>query len=406
MHPPSPTDSLRRELADLDPRHVAALEDPYTLLNGLREGCPVGHSDRYGGFWNLFRFNDVCAAAGDPETFSSRDVTIPSQPLPAPPNPIQIDPPEHMDFRRPLLKQFAPDKVAELEPTMRRKAVEMLETVIARGSADLADEVFIPFPAFAALQILNLPSSDFPKFARWAKLAFTVPEEGSPDLNWGLEVAAYFAPLYEACKGSDADDVPSIARRTLVQGREIDIMEFIMLLTTLVTAGLDTTANSLSQIILLLDERPQLQDQLKEAARDPKALQQAIEELLRYLTPLPMLSRVTTRDVEIDAPDGLVKIPAGQKVALHWLAANHDPREFDNPNEPLLDRTPNRHVAFGRGPHRCIGMHLARLELRVILEEFLTRVPDFRVRRTEVIRAPGITRQVLHLPTDFGPLEP
>src|SRR5271156_3906705 len=113
MNTPTDPDVFRQQLTDLDPRDIAALHDPYTVLNGIRETCPVGHSDRYGGFWNLLRFNDVCAAAGDPETFSSRDVTIPSQPLPAPPNPIQIDPPEHMDFRRPLLKKFAPDKVGE-----------------------------------------------------------------------------------------------------------------------------------------------------------------------------------------------------------------------------------------------------------------------------------------------------
>ncbi|QLL06365.1 cytochrome P450 [Mycobacterium vicinigordonae] len=386
----------KASIDNLDPRMLAGLSDPYSLLNELRETCPVGRSEMYGGFWNLFRYQDVCAAAVDATTFSSRDVTIPSEPLIAKPAPIMIDPPRHMEYRHPLLRKFAPQVVAELEPSIRRKVRQMMDAFLGRGHADLCDELFVPFPAFAALRLLNLPESDFPSFSRWAQLAFTIPEPGSADANWELEVAAYFAPLYDQKAGSEADDIPSIARRIKIDGREIELMEFVMLLVTLVTAGLDTTSNASANIALLLDEQPELRRQLIE---HPDLIPNAVEELLRYLSPLPMLARTATRDVEVSG----VRIPEGQKVALHWLAANHDPSEFDEPEKVDFGRPSSRHVAFGIGPHRCIGMHLARIEVRVMLEELITRIPDYAVVRDQVVRTPGVTRQVQHLPITFTP---
>jgi cytochrome P450 len=381
---------------NLDPRAVAGMDNPYPVVNALREACPVAHSSNFGGFWNLFRYRDVCAVAVDASTFSSRDVTIPSEPLLAKPAPIMIDPPTHMDYRHPLLTKFAPQAVASLEPAIRAKVREMMDAFIECGKADLSDELFVPFPAFAALQLLDLPHSDFPSFSRWAKLAFTIPEEGSEDAKWEYEVAAYFAPLYDQRAGSDADDIPSIARRMRIDGREIDLMEFVMLLTTLVVAGLDTTTNASANIALLLDERPDLRQQLLD---HPELIPKAVEEMLRYLTPLPMLARVATRDAEI----GGQTIGEGEKVGLYWMSANHDPEEFPDPEKVIFDRSPNRHVAFGMGPHRCIGMHLARIEVRVVLEELLARMPDYRVVRDGVARGPGVTRQVYHLPVTFTP---
>jgi cytochrome P450 len=321
-------------------------------------------------------------------------VTIPSEPLVARPAPIMIDPPTHMDYRHPLLKWFSPQQVAPLEPEIRAKVSEMIDRFIERGTADLSTELFVPFPAFAALRLLGLPESDFDSFSRWAKLAFTIPDPDSEDSKWEMEVAAYFAPLYEQKAGSDGDDIPSIARRILLDGREINMMEYVMLLTTLVVAGLDTTTNASAQIALLLDEQPELRQRLIE---HPELINSAVEEFLRYLTPLPMLARTATREVTI----GDTTIAEGEKVALHWLAANHDPAQFADPETLVLDRAPNRHVAFGRGPHRCIGMHLARIEVRVVLEELLSRVPDYQVVREGVIRGPGVTRQVYTLPVTF-----
>lgn len=387
-------------VADLDPRQVAAMDQPYDLLNELRERCPVSHSDTYGGFWNLFRYGDVCAAAVDPATFSSRDVTIPSEPLAQQIGPIMVDPPVHRDYRHPLLSRFSPSAVAGLEAAIRTKVGELIDGFIEDGHADLVNNLFLPFPAFAALKLLNLPEADFDLFSRWATLAFTIPEEGTADSNWGEEAAAYYGRLYDEAAGSDSDDLLSIARRIQIGGCEIQRMEYVGLLLTLVNAGLDTTTNAAANMALLLDDRPDLRRRLID---DPELIPRAVEEFLRYLSPLPMLSRVTNRDVTVGTGADAVTIPRGEKVALHWLAANHDPAEFDDPEQVVLERKPNRHVAFGLGPHRCIGIHLARIELRVVLEELLTRLPDYAVLRGEFVRGPGVTRQVSSLPVTFSP---
>lgn len=276
-----------------------------------------------------------------------------------PPPPIMSDPPVHMQFRKPFLKRLSPGVVAELEPEIRAKAREMVDGFIARGTADLVTEMSIPFPSFAALRILGLPDEDLPKFSRWARLVFAIPGENDEDAAWQMELLGYFAPLFEARIGATDDSIPSIARRLKIDGRDIEMIEFVMLLTTFITAGLDTTTNALSNIVVVLDQRPDLRAQLIE---NPELIPTTVEELLRYMTPLPMLARTATRTAEIGSGEHTATMTEGEKVGLHWLAANHDPSEFDNPEDVVLDRAPNRHVAFGIGAHLCIGMHLARVE--------------------------------------------
>lgn len=387
-------------LRHLDHRAVAAMADPYPLINELRQTCPVGHTETYGGFWNVFRYADVCAVALDAATFSNRDVTIPSENFPMPPPPIMSDPPVHMQFRKPFLKRFSPGVVAELEPAIQAKAREMVDQFIERGSADLVTEMAIPFPAFAALRILGLPDSDLPKFSRWARLVFAIPGEDDEDAAWQLELLGYFAPLFEERSGATDDSIPSIARRLQIDGREIEMLEFVMLLTTFITAGLDTTTNALSNIVVLLDQRPDLRAQLIE---NPELIPSAVEELLRYITPLPMLARTATRTCEIGSGEHTATMAENEKVGLHWLAANHDPAEFGDPEDVRFDRSPNRHLAFGIGAHLCIGMHLARVELKAALTELLTRIPDYRVDHSGVARSPALTRQIHRLPIEFTP---
>jgi cytochrome P450 len=172
--------------------------------------------------------------------------------------------------------------------------------------------------------------------------------------------------------------------------------QFLAMMAELLTAGLDTTANSTALILNLLSERRDLRQALIE---EPTLIPSAIEEFLRYLTPLPILSRTTTRTIEIDT----VEIQEGDKVQLNWLSANHDPAEFPDPEEIQLDRSPNRHFAFGTGPHRCLGSHLARIELKVVLEEVLQRLPDYEINGAGVVRYAGITRGIAALPATFSP---
>jgi|SRR5581483_5603884 len=387
-------------IRDLDPRAIAAMPDPLPLINGLRERCLVAHSESFGGFWNVFSYADVCAVALNASTFSSRDVTIPSQNFPQPAPPIMSDPPVHIQFRKPFLKRFSPGVVAGLEADIQAKARSLVDGFIERGSVDLASEMSIPFPAYAALRILGLPDEDLPRFSRWARLVFAVPGEGDEDVNWPLELFAYFAPFYEERAGARDDSIPTIARQLLIDGAEITQLDFVMCLMTFVTAGLDTTTNALSNMVVLLDQRPDLRRRLLD---QPELLPAAIEEFLRYLSPLPSLARTATRDATIGHGEGAVEIKQGEKIALHWMAANHDPTEFSDPHEIQLQRTPNRHVAFGIGSHLCIGMHLARVELHAALSEILSRIPDYRVLHDGIHRGPALTRQIHRLPLEFTP---
>jgi cytochrome P450 len=398
-------ETVTRDLADvvrdLDPREIAAMPDPIPLLNELRETCPIAHSETLdGGFWNVFRYADVCSVVLNAGTFSNRDNTIPSLNFPVLPPPIMVDAPVHMQFRKPFIKRFSPGVVAQLEPDIRAKAREFVDGFIERGSVDLADEMSVPFPAYAALRILGLPESDLPKFSRWARLVFAIPGEGDPDANWQLELAGYFAPLYEERTGATDDSIPTIARNLLIDGREITVMEFVMTLVTFVTAGLDTTTNALSNIVVLLDQRPDLRQRLIDS---PELLPSAIEEFLRYLTPLPSLARTAVTDATLGSGADACPIHADEKVAVHWMSANHDPAEFPDPDLIDLERTPNRHLSFGIGSHLCIGMHLARVELAAALTEILTRMPDYRVLHDGVARSPALTRQIHRLPLEFTP---
>jgi cytochrome P450 len=385
---------------DLDPREIAAMAEPYPLINDLRDKCPIVHSGLYDGFWSVLRYDDVCAIATDANTFSNRDVTIPSENFGVSPPPAMSDPPIHMQYRKPFLKRFSPRVIAELEPLIKEKAREFVDNFIERGSVDMATEFSIPFPAFAALNLLGLPDEDLPKFSRWARLIFAIPGEHDQDANWQVELFSYFAPLYDARTEATDDSIPSIARRLQIDGREIQQIEYVLLLTVFVTAGLDTTTNALSNILVLLDQRPDLRAQLID---NPEILPDAVEEFLRYITPLPMLARTANHDTTIGSDDRATVVTEGEKVGLSWLGANHDPAAFVCPEEIHLDRSPNRHLAFGVGPHLCIGMHLARVELRVALAEILARIPDYRVVPDGIVRGPALTRQIHHLMIEFPP---
>lgn len=391
--PPATTTGPPSEV-DFDHVALSGMADPFPVLADLRSRCPVAHSTNHDGFWALFRYADVARAAQDPATFSSRDVTIPTEVLPAPPPPLMVDPPVHRDFRAPLLERFSAGAVRKVEPLVRRAATRLIDDFIERGSADLAAELCIPYPAHGAMHLLSLPEADVPRFQAWAVRIF----QNQGDLSIPMELAQYFGPMYGELAGQDGDEIPSLARRLVIDGREIQLMEYVMLLTTLVVAALDTTANATSQILLVLAQQPELRSAL---IADPGLLPSAIEELLRYVTPLPALARVTTCPVEL----GGQVIGPDEKVLLNWIAANHDPDEFPDPDSIILDRSPNRHLAFGLGPHRCLGMHLARLEVRVLLEEVLSRLPDYRVDEPAVVRGAGITRMIHSLPASFTPGE-
>lgn len=378
-----------------DHLEIAAMDHPFAVLAQAREQCPVAHSAEYEGYWPVFRYEDIGAIARDPGRFSSaQGITIPHHAFPMSLPPIETDPPQHMQLRGPLLDRFSPGAVARFEPELRRSVVEMIAAFAGRGEADLAGELTALLPGVAVSLLLSIPEEQRARCHEWATAMIRNPE----DMEAVSSAFAYFYEVYQDRAANPRDDIPSLILGITVDGRPITEQEFLCFITTLTFAGLDTTANAGANMLKVLAERPELRDEL---IADRARIPQAVEELLRYITPLPALARVTTEPVELAG----VRIPAGERVQMVFLAGNHDPAEFDCPEEIRFDRSPNRHLAFSAGPHRCLGAHLARLEMRIVFEELLARVADVEragpVEWTRSNRHSGIRRLplVLHRAT-------
>lgn len=375
---------------------ISAMEFPSELVARARSQCPVAHSDQYGGFWILHRYGDIGAAARAPEIFSSaKGASLPHHGFPLAIPPIEIDPPDHAQYRSPLRDAFSPRSANSLEPEARRAVTTLIDNFIERGAADFATELTTLVPATIITKILGIPDEDSAMFIDWA--ARTLQANG--DMEAVMEELEYMAGIYDDRVANPRDpeeDLPSLLLTIQINGEPIAEEMFLGLMSELLSAGLDTTANAGALILDLLSKRTDIRQRLID---DPSLIPSAVEEFLRYLTPLPVLCRTTTKPTAVGGND----IEADSKVQLNWLAANHDPEEFPDPEEIRIDRFPNRHYSFGVGPHRCLGAHLARLELRILIEEVLRRIPDYEVDRSAVIRYPGITRGVASLPVAFTP---
>jgi cytochrome P450 len=379
-----------------DYRLVAAMEDPSEVITAARQSCPVSRSDAYGGYWALFSYDDIGAVARDPETFTSnRGLGIPDHGYPIRLPPIEIDPPRHFQFKSPLLARFAPAQVATLEPQIREAITRSIDEFIERGSADFANELSISLPATFIPLLFNLPVEDGRKFHHWSAQSLKVEN----DMESAMEMFAYFNAIYEDRVQNPQDpeeDLTSFFMSMEVDGKLLDQMEVVAMLICIVSAGVDTTANAASHMLDILEKRPHLRDRL---IREPEVIPKAIEEFLRYITPVACEARVVTKPTEING----VSIAEDDRVTVNWLAANHDPAAFPDPETIDFDRHPNRHYAFGVGPHRCLGLHLARLELKVLLEEVMRRIPDYVVDRDNIDRYAGVTRGIARLPVTFPP---
>lgn len=379
--------------SEFDHLAVAALADPFETLAEARRRCPVAHSSAHGGFWALFAYEDISSAARAPERLSSASgVTIPHHGFPLSLPPIETDPPQHIQFRAPLLQRFSPGTVAHMEPALRAAVTDLIDSFIERGVADLAVDLCARLPGIAVTHLLAIPDGDAEAVKEWTVRLIQDPM----DMDAIGDAMEYFAAMYDDRRASPKDDIPTLLLNLMIDERPISEEEYLCTMNTLVMAGLDTTANAAANILEVLDRFPDKRQELREArSRVPAAL----EELLRYVTPLPSLCRTATQDFEIRGR----RIGRGERVQLNWIAANHDPDEFPEPETLDFDRPSNRHLAFGGGPHRCLGAHLARLELRIIVEEVLERLPDYKVDRDGVKRYSGITRGILSLPVVFEP---
>ncbi|WP_051342637.1 cytochrome P450 [Pseudonocardia spinosispora] len=379
----------------LDFDHFTSLcldEDPVPRLHEMRERCPVGRSETHGGSWVLTRYEDVWNAARDSASFSSASgVSVPAHGMPALP-PIEYDPPVHTLFRGPLISRFSPSAIARHEPHARDVVNGLVDEFIETGHGDLAQQLTVPLPAIVNTPILGIPVDDRERFQQWV---VTLMSSGGQDVAAIQSCMAYFDQLHQVRTREPLDDIPSLLLGIEIDGEPISRQQFVLAMIMLMSGGLDTTTNSGAHMLYHLGRHPEQRRMLVE---HPERIPTAIEELLRHITPLPSLFRTTTRDTTLHGQT----ILEGDRVQLCWMAANHDPAEFPEPDEVRLDRKPNRHLSFGMGAHRCLGAALARMELKVLLEETLPRLGDYRIEQPPT-RYSSATRGINNLLVSFTP---
>ena len=373
--------------------------DPHPVYTDVLEQCPVTRAPgMFGGAGvSLARYEDVLWALKHPEVFSSKDIVKVGNEVPL--LPLSVDPPDHAKYRRMLDPQFSPRRMAEIEPEVRRLTNECIDNFVDRGEVEFNDEFATPLPSTYFLALMGLPQSDLPDFLLWRDDTIRPAGKTEEEIQAKREAAGKNIESYFEAKIAEKRENPdefllSTIVHGQVDGRPMTHDELIGTTHLLLLAGLDTVTATLDCMIVYLAQHP---DRRRAIVENPSLIPGAIEELLRHQTPVMMVPRVIAQDYEMDG----VQIKAGDTATLLIGAANCDFAEFDVPAEVSFDREANRHLAFGGGPHRCLGSHFARLELRVALEEFHRRIPDYEiVPGTELNFSPGI-RQTDKLPLRF-----
>ncbi|GAA4056690.1 cytochrome P450 [Actinomadura miaoliensis] len=343
----------------------------HPMLDELRERCPAFHSGAGHGFWVLTRHEDIVAAYQDAESHSSRAISVIDPDPPYQWIPIMLDPPLHTAWRRLLRPLFTPARAAAMRDAVRRRCVELVEGLAAKGSCDFVTDFTRRFPTTVFLEFMGLPTGRLEEFLEWEYAILHPPPDGAGRAEAMAEVTACFRRLIAERRAAPRDDVVSAATAFELDGRPVTDEELLQLCVLLFLAGLDTVTAQLSYSFWHLARHDADRARL---VAEPGIIPDAVEELLRaYSLVLP--ARRLTADADVHG----CPMRAGDMVMLPLMMANRDPRVFPDPQTVDFDRAPNRHIAFGAGPHRCLGAHLARLQLRIALEEWHRRIPDYRI---------------------------
>lgn len=373
--------------------------NPYAEYARLRRESPVC-KDPITGLWMVFDYPGVKRVLTDYETFSSKHG--PAEWM------IFTDPPRHTRLRGLVSKAFTPRSIANLEPLIAALSRELIDAHIERGAMDLALDFAMPLPMRVIGDMLGIPAADGARFARWndaiLNMSYTVAgsAESGAMMNEFLAVTAemgqYLSELLARRRVEPQDDLLTRLASAELDGERLTAQDILGFFQLLLLAGSETTTNLINNAILCLIAHPA---ELGRVAAHPDLLPGAIEEVLRYRSPLQWMYRLVRRDVELHGRT----IPAGQLVLAMIGSANHDPAQFADPERFDITRDPNPHLAFGMGNHFCLGAPLARLEARVALGQLLARMKN--LKRADA--APWELRRGLHvhgparLPIRFAP---
>ena len=357
----------------LDPATYAG--DLHAVLDRLRAEAPLAWNGTKG-FWAVTRHADVSEASSDPARFcSSRGILVDEIGVTydSPPTMMHADPPEHTRYRKLARPGFTNQVVRELEVLVRERTGTALDALAAKAEGgavvDITAELAVPLPIQLIAQLLGLPAGDEERLFRWSEAAIPGATDWSEDDRMALlgEMTVELLALAAARRAEPRDDVVSMLATYEEDGEALSDDELGMFLIQLLVAGNETTRNAISGALVALAEHP---DQLDRLAADPSLIPTAVEEVLRWTTPVTSFLRTAVTDTEL----GGTAIAAGDPVLLIYAAANRDEAEFGpSAGTFQVDRSPNHHVALGHGPHFCLGAALARLELSVVLEGVVAR---------------------------------
>jgi cytochrome P450 len=373
--------------------------DPFPHLARLRAEAPVAYAADLGA-WVLARHADVSAASRDPATFRSGGGILLSEigsSYDSPPTMMHTDPPAHTRYRKLVQPAFAPSVMRPLEAAIRGRAARAVAGLPVGEPVDVVAELAVPFPLRVIADLLGVPEDEWARFYEWSEAAIPGatdwPEERILELMG--EMVGFLLSTAAERRARPADDVISLLATVEVDGERLDDAELAMFLVQLLVAGNETTRNALSGGLVAFADRP---DQWAALRAAPAAIDGAVEEVLRWTTPVVYFMRTTTRGVEM----GGRAIPAGSPVVLHYLSANRDEAEFGPTADRFaIDRAPNHHLAFGSGPHFCLGAALARIELRAMFEALAGRFarvePAGPVERSMSLVIAGVRRAPLTL---------
>jgi cytochrome P450 len=431
-----------RATTDFDHHSLEFHNDRHARWAELRDGCPVAHNPRYGGFWVVSGYAEVAAVSRDAETYSSlyepktsknvgdgkndgdgsgdsdgdaidyigitgvpRASHLPKVGI------AEVEGPLHRSLRRVLNTHLVPAAITRLEPLMESAATWFLDQRIEHGDMDLVLDYTNPVPAVLTMVLVGLPPDNWHRYAEMFHGTIAYRPGSEEHSRAVANLPAMMTELQGVIadrRQNPRDDLVSelltaevedgTPDGTVTGTRPLTDAELVAVLWNVIGGGLDTTTSLTSLALYHLDEHPELRRQLLD---DPDLLVPATEEFLRFFSVNETLTRTVTRDVVL----GGQQLCRGDRLMLSWLSANRDGQVFDRPDEVVLDREANAHLAFGVGPHRCIGSHMARSLFRVLLGEVLARMPDYRVDRgaTRFYAGNPELNGVVRMPATFSP---
>jgi len=352
--------------------------NPFPIYDQVRAASPVFHHGEFG-LWMIFDYAGVERALTEYESFSSRY---------GPDWIIFTDPPRHSKLRALISRAFTPRSIANLETRIAELSKGLLDELIPRGEMDLAVDYAFVLPLMVIAEMLGIPLADRPRFRQWnqimMEMSHTIPTRKTPQAMKATsdfitatgEMGEYLTRMLELRRADPRDDLLTRLDQAQVDGQRLTHNEILGFFQVLLLAGSETTTNLINNAILCFIEHP---DQLARVREQPDLLPSAIEEVLRFRSPLQWMYRVARSDITI----GGQTIPAGKLVLAMIGSANRDPAQFSNPNEFDIARQPNPHLAFGKGIHFCMGAPLARLEGRIAISDLLTRLKNVRLATEE-----------------------